>query len=269
MNKAIHWIEAGAGPTGVLMLHGVGGSAAVWPAQMQALPAAGYRALAWDTPGYGESPTVAPYTIARLAEALEAFLARLDVPQLVLVGHSMGGMIAQELMVRAPGRVQGLVLYATSPAFGRPEGDWQRQFLAARLGPLDAGRTMAELAGALVGSMAGDAADDAGLACAREAMARVDPATYRASMQALVGFDRRAALGAIDVPTLLVAGEKDPNAPPQVMRRMAGSMPRAEYQELPGAGHLAHLEQPAAFNAVLLDFLRRYFPAAAPSRPAA
>ena len=75
-----------------------------------------------------------------------------------------------------------------------------------------------------------------------------------------MGFDRRAALGAIAVPTLVIAGERDTAAPLTVMERMAARIPDAELIVLPGAGHLANLEQPAAFNGALLAFLHRHFP---------
>jgi pimeloyl-ACP methyl ester carboxylesterase len=74
-------------------------------------------------------------------------------------------------------------------------------------------------------------------------------------VRCLVTFDRRAALGRIGVPTLLLAGERDPVAPPATMERMAARVAGARFMVLPGAGHLANLEGPAAFNEVLAGFL--------------
>ena len=70
------------------------------------------------------------------------------------------------------------------------------------------------------------------------------------------GFDRRAALGQIAAPTLLVAGEHDRVAPPETMDAMAHAIPGARLLTLRGAGHLPHLEQPDAFDEALIDFLR-------------
>jgi pimeloyl-ACP methyl ester carboxylesterase len=159
--------------------------------------------------------------------------------------------------------VHALVLSGTSPAFGKPDGDWQRRFLAERLAPLDAGQGMAALAPGLARGMAAPDADPQRIARCAAVMARVPEATYRAALHAIVGFDRRADLPRIAVPTLCLAGECDRNASPAVMQRMAQAIPGAEYRCLPGVGHLAAMEAPVPFHAALLDFLRRHAPVAA------
>jgi 3-oxoadipate enol-lactonase len=149
-----------------------------------------------------------------------------------------------------------VVLAQTSPAFGRPDGDWQKTFIEARLGPLDRGETMASLAPSLVKELIGDDPDPQGVELARDCMAAVREDAYRASMLALLGFDLRGALKNIAVPTLLLAGAKDSNAPAPMMAKMASYIPGARYIELDGVGHLANMERPAAFNAALDDFLK-------------
>jgi pimeloyl-ACP methyl ester carboxylesterase len=253
------YLEQGSGDVAVVMLHGVGGGKEAWPRQLEFLAARGCRVVAWDMPGYGASAAIEPYTMAGLADALQALLDRLGARTNVVLGHSMGGMVAQEAYARSSARIHGLILSGTSPAFGKPDGEWQQQFLAARLAPLDAGRTMADVAEKLVPTMIGEAPDAAGLALARALMAAVPISTYRAALHALMGFDRREALGRVTVPTLVLAGERDTTAPPAVMRKMAEKIPGAQYRELPGAGHLANLEQPDAFNAVLDVFLITHF----------
>ncbi len=251
--------ERGAGRTAVVLLHGVGGGREAFRPQMQPLADEGFRAVAWDMPGYGESPAIAPYDMAGLAAALVALLDRLDLARAVLLGHSMGAMVALDAVARTPERVAGLVLSAGSPAFGKPDGAWQQAFLRDRLGPLDAGRTMADVAQRLVPSMIGAGADPEGVALASRLMSGVPPATYRAALHALMGFDRREALASVAVPTLAVAGEVDPAAPAAVMEKMAARIPGAQFVLLPRAGHLANLEQPQAFNAAVLGFLKQHF----------
>lgn len=253
------FVECGMGRIAVVMLHGVGGGKEAFRPQMQPLAEAGYRAIAWDMPGYGESPGIAPYDMAGLAAALAALLDRLDLPQAVLLGHSMGAMVALEAVARTPARVAALVLSAGSPAFGKADGAWQQAFLRDRLGPLDQGRTMAEVACRLVPSMIGAGSAPEGAALATAIMSRVRPDTYRAALHALMGFDRRDALASIRVPTLAIAGEVDPAAPAAVMEKMAARIPGAQYVVLPRAGHLANLEQPQAFNAALVAFLNQHF----------
>ena len=164
-------------------------------------------------------------------------------------------MVAQEFAATWPGRLRSLVLVATSAAFGRADGDWQREFLASRLGPLDQGRSMADLAPEIVAGLVGEAPHPVGVAQAIRSMAAVPEATYRTALQCLLTFDRRDALARIVAPILLLAGERDQTAPPAVMERMAARIPQARCLVLPRAGHLANLEQPTAFNAALAEFL--------------
>ena len=79
-----------------------------------------------------------------LAEDVEFTIAQSALEQPVLVGHSMGGMVVQTMLRRRPDGYRAAVLSCTSPAFGNPAGDFQKKFVADRLAPLDAGRTMAD-----------------------------------------------------------------------------------------------------------------------------
>lgn len=245
-----------AGPL-VVLLHGIGGGREGWASTGAALAAAGFRALAVDQPGYGLSPAIEPFDLAGMAGAVERLIAWAGGPSAVVVGHSMGGMVAQELVARAPACVLALVLAATSPAFGPSDGEWQRNFLASRFAPLDAGQGMAGLAAQLVPTMAARGADPARLAAAQALMAGVPEATYRRALAALVRFDRREALARIAVPTLVTTGDEDRTAAPEVARRMAARIPGATVEILPATGHLSMLEQPAAFDRALLAFLHR------------
>jgi 3-oxoadipate enol-lactonase len=171
------------------------------------------------------------------------------------LGHSMGGMVAQEVVARRPELVQRLILCGTSPSFGKPDGDWQREFIAQRTAPLDAGKSMAELAEVLVPQMIGPASLPEGVRLATLCMSQIPASTYRRALEALVTFDRRANLPRIQVPTLLVAGQHDRNAPPAVMKKMADAIPHGTYLEMRGVGHLQNLEAPDDFDGLLLNFL--------------
>ena len=249
----IRHVEAGDGEP-LVFLHGVGGDAASWAPQIAAF-SGDYRAIAWDMPGYGGSPALERMTFPGLAEALLGLLDRLELGRVHLVGHSMGGMVAQEFAAARPERVATLVLSATSPAFGRPDGDFQKRFVEARIAPLDDGATMADLADETVATMLGPAADPEGAAIARRSMAGVPEATYRAAVACLVTFDRREALAGYRMPVLVLAGETDANAPAPMMERMASRIPDAAYVCMAGTGHLGNLENPAAFNEAVGSFL--------------
>jgi pimeloyl-ACP methyl ester carboxylesterase len=244
----------GGGPT-VLMLHGIGGGHRSFAPQVETLASSGYRAVAWDMPGYGHSPPIEPYTFKGLAQSCIALIESLRCGDVTLVGHSMGGMVAQEVMARRPELVNKLVLCGTSSSFGKPDGDWQRDFIASRTAPLDAGKSMAELAEILVPQMIGPSSLPEGVQLAKHCMAQVPPSTYRRALEALVTFDRRAALAQIRVPTLLIAGEHDRNAPPAVMKKMAEQIAGGTCIEMHGIGHLQNLEAPDEFDGMLLNFL--------------
>ena len=251
------FVEQGQGEPAVLLLHGIGGGKSIWSGTLPALAAAGVRAAALDFPGYGDSP--GRPTLAAMVDAVGSTVARLGAARTVLVGHSMGGMVAQEWVALHPGCVQGLVLACTSASFGKADGEWQARFVAERLAPLDAGLGMDGMARRLVPAMVAPGASDAAREAAIDVMARVPEASYRVALEAIAAFDRRAALPAIAVPTLCLAAEHDRTAPPEVMQRMAQRIPGAEYHCLADAGHIANVEQPAAFQAALLSFLKRHF----------
>ena len=252
-----------AGPRGalpVLLLHGIGGGRRIWRDALAALADAGFDAIAVDLPGYGDSARHRAGGIDTMAQAVWGHLDALGLPRAALVGHSMGGMVAQELALQAPERVAALVLACTSPAFGRADGDWQARFVAERLAPLDAGLGMAGLAAALVPPMLSPDADAGARALAQSVMAAVPESTYRTVLAAIVAFDRRAALPRIAVPTLCLAGADDRTAPPRVLQGMAERIPGAAFVTLAGSGHVVNVEQPRAFADAVIAFLRRLPP---------
>ena len=260
----LRWDPAGGPGPVVVLLHGVGGGRQAWDDACMgagqgtgaALAAAGFTALAVDFPGYGLSPPAQPLDLSAMAGAVAALIDHAQAGPAIVVGHSMGGMVAQELVATQPQAVAALVLAGTSPAFGKPGGGWQRDFLQSRFAPLDAGAGMAGLAAPLVAGMVAPGTAPALQARAQALMAGVPEASYRAAVSALLAFDRRAKLPHIAVPTLVITGEADRSAAPEVARKMAERIPGAALVILPGAGHLLNIEQPAAFNAALLAFLR-------------
>jgi len=239
----------------LVFLHGIGGAARAWRGQIAAFGGR-YRAIAWDMPGYGGSAPLAAVSIATLADALQDFLDQVGATKPVLVGHSIGGMIVQQWLMKHPKTAAAVVLTQTSPAFGKADGDWQKSFIEARLGPLDRGETMRSLAPTLVKELVGDDPDASGIEVACDCMAAVPEASYRACMLALLGFDQRSALKEIKVPTLVLSGSKDKNAPAPMMAKMATYIPSATYIEIEDVGHLVNLERPDAFNTALDQFLK-------------
>src|SRR6476619_4118526 len=113
----------------VVFLHGIGGAARGWASQIAAFKGAGLHPVALDLPGYGARPAVDKMDFEELAADLEAAIERLGLDRPALVGHSMGGMIAQTAMRRRPTGYCAAVLVGTSPAFGDSRGAFQKKFI--------------------------------------------------------------------------------------------------------------------------------------------
>jgi 3-oxoadipate enol-lactonase len=243
----------------IVMLHGIGADSRLWQPQLRTFAARGYDPVPLDFPGYGSRPPVGAMDFDGLASDVEAAIAARGLVRPVLLGHSMGGMVAQTLLRRQPHAYAAAILCATSPAFGNPSGEFQQRFVDARLKPLDDGLTMADLAADNFAHLTGpDGANTPWRDHAIAVLGATPADSFRAAVRCLVTFDERAALGAIRAPVLCLAGEADSNAPAPVMERMAGKIPGAEYICMPGIGHLPNIEAPAAFDAIILDFLDRH-----------
>lgn len=240
--------------TPLVLLHGVGTDHRAFRPQSIRL-ACRYRTLAWDMPGYGCSPPIEPMDWHGLADALARMLDRAGIETAHVLGHSIGGMVAQVFAVRHASRVRSLVLSATSPAFGRPDGEWQREFVRQRLAPLETGKKMADLAEATVEGLMGPKAGASARAFARDCVGEVPVAAFAAAIRLIVTFDGRSDLARIACPTLLLAGSHDTNAPASMMEKMSLKIPGAQFRTLPDCGHLANLEDPDAFDAAVLTFL--------------
>lgn len=252
----------GHGPP-VLLLHGSGGGCRAFAPQVETLASLGFRALAWDMPGYGRSPPIEPYGMKGLAAScatlIEALAPLTGGAPVALVGQGLGGLLAQELALRRPDLVRQLVLVATAASV-QDDDPWDRH-IAQCLDWLDSGQDMARIAELRLPRLTSPLALPAGLQLASWCQAQVPAPTWRRALQAMRGFDRRAALAGIHVPTLVLAGEHDRLTPPAAARALAEAIAGARLLTLRGAGHLPQLEQPDEFDARLLEFLRQPPPA--------
>lgn len=253
--------SGGHGPT-VIFLHGLGGNHRSWDPQLTAL-APDFHSIAWTMPGYGRSAAPTSFDFASLADSAAALIDEVGGPATV-VGHSMGGFVAQELALRHPEKVQALVLAGTTAAFGKPGSDFNREFLAARLAPLDRGATPADLAPDVVDGLLAPGRAVAMRRSAIESMSGITADGYRRALETLVTWDARHRLSELAVPTLCIAGEVDTTAPPKAVSRLAELIPGARVEIVPGAGHLMNVEAPELFS----DLIRRFADGAHPADPA-
>ena len=254
MIDGIAYAEEGEGSHTLLCLHGIGSDARSFHHQMRAVP--GWGVVAWSMPGYGGSEArMNPPDFMHLSERLAALIEGLGTP-VHLLGHSIGGMIALDHALRRPDRVASLTLLATTPRFGGRDDSFREAFLKARLGPLDAGQTMAEMAAQAAPHLVGPETPAEEIAHIERGLAAVPEAAWRGILRCLVTFDRADDLGKVAIPTMAVSGSVDRNAPPATMAKMAARIPGARYRCIEGAGHMPHQEKPEVFNALLAEFLK-------------
>jgi len=243
----------GVGEVPIVCLHGIGGDTTSFQPQLDGLGDK-RRVIAWNMPGYGGSEPLSPPTFASLANSLKYFLDALGIEKAHLCGQSIGGMLALEMALVHPDCVVSLALIGTTPAFGGRDDSFKDQFIAARLKPLDAGQTIADLAKRFVPDIVGPIATDDVIRAAITSMAKVPEVTYRDIIRCLVTFDRRNDIDALKIPCCVIAGTHDQNASAKTMARMAEKIPNAAYHLIEGAGHLINLEAGAQTNAILADF---------------
>lgn len=249
--------QSGADMVGppVLCLHGIGGDRTSFADQLGQL--GGRRVIAWNMPGYGGSDPLMQMDFAALSGAVVALLDALGIATVHLVGQSIGGMIAQEVAIRSSDRVASLGLIATTPAFGGRDDSFRQAFVAARLGPLDAGADMATLAQQAIPAIIGPAASAEMRQLAIAAMGRIDETAFRQVVSCLVTFNRRADQHRISQPSCLIAGSHDTNSPARVMAKMADGLANATFHIVDQAGHLVNSECPETVNAILTAFFNR------------
>ncbi|MDT8440523.1 MAG: alpha/beta fold hydrolase [Desulfuromonadales bacterium] len=249
--------DHGSGPA-VVLLHGFPLNRRMWQPQVEALVTAGYRVVCPDLPGFGGSP-VAPgqASMDAYADALVGLLDRLGIAQAVIGGMSMGGYVLLNLLERYRSRCAAALFLVTRAAADDAAGRDKRSALAAEV---EAGRPLV-VADAFVELLfAPQTAKERPelIAEVRNWMAATPAAGLVAGLLAMrARRDYVARLGEFELPALVVGAELDRAVPVEHAQRLAERLPHAELQIIPQAGHMANLEQPAAFNQALLTFLKR------------
>ncbi len=256
-------VSGGEGPV-VVFCHGVTLSSRVWAKQFETFPAAGYRAVAFDSRGHGESRVGdSGHSLDNLADDLRTVLEELDLRDVVLVGHSMGGMAVQAFAIRHPSvvdeRVSGLVLLSTSSHnlvsdAKRVRGALER---VVNLGPDVATFMRQRNLGLLLANIGfGDDPHPSHVEATREMLAACDKATTRDAVSALLHLDLTEGLPKLRVPTLVIVGTADALTPPRDSRRIAELIPEARLVEYPGGGHMLMYERTEEVDALIIDFAR-------------
>ena len=249
----LHVIDRGAGDPPLLLIAGIPAIADDWDALAEPLSAT-RRVIAYDNRGSGRSPvTPRPYTTRQLAADAVGVVDRLGIARAHVFGMSMGGIVAQEVALGWPDRVDRLVLGCThagvehatpqpretARAFAMRTGDWGERMSA--LAPHALARDVdPAFLRAFIAKKSGDVQDDEG---------------YRAQIAAVLAHDTDDRLPGISAPTLVITGDNDRVIPGASSEVLAERIPNAHLEVIGGAGHLFFLERPAATLRAPDDFL--------------
>ena len=237
----IHYEIAGDGFP-LVLLHGIGSTSRSWRRQLAAL-SPDFKVIAWDAPGYGGSsdPAGKP-SIVFYADRLRGLLDALRIDRIYLLGHSMGGAVAQEFYRAHPDCVRALILADTRYA-------GSREALEPRLKMI---RTMSpsELAAARAPKLLRRSAPQELVRETISIMSEIRAAGYEFAAIALAESDTRDVVRNLHVPTLLIWGAEDEITP--LWKELPSG---ARLEVIPNAGHLCYVEQPEIFNRIVRGFL--------------
>ncbi|WP_069885415.1 bifunctional 3-oxoadipate enol-lactonase/4-carboxymuconolactone decarboxylase PcaDC [Streptomyces luteocolor] len=218
-----------------------------------------WRVFRFDMPGHGGAPAHPCGSVGELAERLLATLDELGVQRFGYAGCALGGAIGVELALRHPQRVASLALISASPRFGTAD-EFRQRGVIVRSNGLD---PIARSAPERWFTPGFAAAQPAITDWAVQMVRTTDPGCYIAACEALAAFDVRAELGRTGVPTLVLVGSEDQVTGQGEARTLVAGIPDARLAVVPGASHLAPVEQPAAVT----DLLVRHFSSAWQAAP--
>jgi 3-oxoadipate enol-lactonase/4-carboxymuconolactone decarboxylase len=243
-----HRLDGPDGAPIVMFANSLGTTLEMWGPQVAALEHR-YRILRFDMRGHGRSPAPpGPYAVDELADDALALLDRLGIERVSFCGLSLGGTVGMTLAVRAPERLERLVLCSTALEFGLPE-QWHERAATVRsqglgaIAPAGMERWFTPAApGELVERF--------------DAMLRAQPPDgYAACCEALGAWDARGTLSSVRLPALTIAGDDDPVTPPAKLDAIRAELAGARSHVVPGARHMANSEQPHDFTRALAAFL--------------
>lgn len=244
------YLRAGSGPSFVLV-HGYLGGAEQWRRELDRFSDQ-YDVIAPNLPGFGAAADrLGCDTVIGMAEAVYALLDQLAVDCFILLGHSMGGMVAQEMARMRPHAVSRLVLYGTGPLGLMPD----------RFEPLATSRErlltdgVKTTIGRIGATWFKRGAEAGGYPLVTEIGKCANPLAAEAALGAMAQWDGRAALQRLTMPTLVVWGDADRSYRWPQVETLWTNLPDVRLSVIPGAAHAAHLEKPALFHSLIEDFL--------------
>lgn len=254
----IAWTDEGTGPV-VVLLHAFPCNRSMWDGQVEGLIDAGWRVMAPDLPGFGDSPLLAePPSLTAVVEALVASLLERSVDRCVLVGLSVGGYLIMEWLRRRPEMVAAVVFCDTKASADTDEASAGRLHMAAAIerDPTSSASTLRErLLPVIVGETTRSSRSEV-VEMVATWMDAADPASvawYQRAMAARP--DSIATLSEAEVPALILWGEEDAMAPRVEQDAMVAALREARLAAIPQVGHLSAVEDPPSVTREVVDFV--------------
>jgi len=252
----LSWLEAGSGAP-IVFLHGIGSAARSFQAQLGRF-STGWRALAWNAPGYDDSSRLlddAP-DVSAYANAVAEWLDGLSIESCHLVGHSLGSLIAARFAADRPDRVRSLTLASCAIGHARLPAAERARLLNGRLEDIAVlgARGMAEKRGP---RLLGPGASQDAVRAVVDVMGSVHPIGYAQAARMLSAGDMLSDVARLAsfVPIQVVFGSVDVITPPEVNLRVAHARADIAVATIEGAGHALNVEAPEAFNSCLATFV--------------
>ena len=250
----VSYREAGRGQA-LLLLHGIGACSAGWLYQLEQLGRR-FRLIAWDAPGYEDSiplPAEKPQAVD-YARALHGLVERLLLKDIVIVANSLGGLFAGAY-ARAHGeRVRSMVLISPTSGYGAADEALRNEKRDARLKMLDE-LGPEGMAAKRSPTLFGKKVTPEALELARWSQRRIHPAGYRQAIWCLDTGRHVEDARHFRKPVLVVCGTDDSVTPEAGCKQVAAAYPEGQYRSLPDLGHISHMEDPAALNQIIAEFI--------------
>lgn len=237
------------GPT-LVFANSLGTNLSLWGNVLPLLPD-GLRIVRYDMRGHGGSSVPpAPYTMGMLVRDLERLLDHLEIRNCVLLGLSIGGMVAQGLAIKRLDLVRGLILSNTAAKIGQPKL-WHDRIAAVETGGLNA-----IVDGVMEKWFSRAFRTSPDVEPWRNMFLSTPSEGYCGCCAAIAGTDFYTPTSSLRLPTLGIAGSDDGSTPPDLVRETVGLIPGARFELIRQSGHLPHVEQPARYAELVNGFLK-------------
>lgn len=252
--RVFSYRENGAGPSMVL-LHGIGSGSGSWFHQLHGL-AERFRLIAWDAPGYGKTTPLARQTphASDYAAALHLFLGALDIQPEILIGHSLGAMMAGRYVTAYKPSLHALILADPANGYGEADEATRSQKMNARIAMVDELGPEGMAASRSSNLLSAEASEEA-MALVRWNMGQIHPEGYRQATRMLAHGHLMGDAAEYDGRVLVMGGSEDTVTPEAGCREVAAAFRNAEYRTLPGVGHASYVENASQFNNMVLGYL--------------